>query len=299
MTLVSVILPTRNRVAFLEEALGSVLSQTHQNLECLVVDGGSTDGTQAYLDTVGDERVQVIRHEQPRGVSAARNAGLEATSGEYVVFLDDDDLLYDHAIETLLETLRGQSPNCAGVYSACRVEEQSGDSYTLPVTAGVTESYLGTNIAPSGTLLRANVIEEIGGFDEAFPACEDADFFVRVFSSYVMVGLEDPIYERREHDDHLSMDEEAMLQGHLRLLDKHGEHVSPQSRADMLSRVAHNHARLGRVRSARSYLRSAIRTYPWNLQDYYFYSLLLFGSASYDLGYRVASGLYYALNPRA
>ena len=90
--LVSVIIPTRNRAELLRRTLGTVLSQRLRELEVIVVDDASTDGTPAVLDAVADERVRTIRHPERRGVAAARNIGVDAAVGRWVAFLDDDDL---------------------------------------------------------------------------------------------------------------------------------------------------------------------------------------------------------------
>src|SRR5262245_43629644 len=89
---VSVIVPTRNRSALLSRTLRSVLRQQQVEIEVIVIDEASTDDTAALLATVDDARVRVIRHDRPRGVSAARKRGAAAAQGEWVAFVDDDDL---------------------------------------------------------------------------------------------------------------------------------------------------------------------------------------------------------------
>ncbi len=89
---VSVIVPTRNRGALLAMTLRSALRQQDVDFEVIVVDEASTDGTPAMLAAVGDGRVRVIRHDTPRGLSAARNHGAADARGDWLAFLDDDDL---------------------------------------------------------------------------------------------------------------------------------------------------------------------------------------------------------------
>jgi len=100
---VSVILPTRNRRALLEMTLRSVLGQQEVDLEVIVVDEASTDGTLAMLATEFPE-ARVIKHETARGPSAARNAGIAAATGEWILFLDDDDVLHPEHLESLVKT---------------------------------------------------------------------------------------------------------------------------------------------------------------------------------------------------
>ncbi len=89
---VSVVIPTRNRCALLARALGSVLAQTHEELEVIVVDEASTDRTPEVIAAVADPRVRLLRHEIARGAAGARNAGVKAARGRWCAFLDDDDL---------------------------------------------------------------------------------------------------------------------------------------------------------------------------------------------------------------
>jgi glycosyltransferase involved in cell wall biosynthesis len=105
MTEVSVIIPTHNRSRLLELTLKSVLWQRNVDFETIVVDDGSTDDTPRLLRSLGD-RIRVIRHEQPRGVSAARNHGIAVARGEWVAFLDDDDLWAPDKLELQLAAVR-------------------------------------------------------------------------------------------------------------------------------------------------------------------------------------------------
>jgi len=105
VTEVSVIIPTRNRSKLLEASLRSVLWQRNVDLETIVVDDGSTDDTPSVLRSLGD-RIRVVRHDRSQGVSAARNRGIAEARGEWVAFLDDDDLWAPDKLELQLQALR-------------------------------------------------------------------------------------------------------------------------------------------------------------------------------------------------
>ena len=109
MTQVSVIIPTRNRPQLLRQTLRSVFDQRWSSVEPIVVDEASGADTAAMLDEVSD-RVRTIRHNSPKGPSAARNAGIDASSGAYVLFLDDDDLLHPTHIEELVQASENLPP---------------------------------------------------------------------------------------------------------------------------------------------------------------------------------------------
>lgn len=284
--LVSVVVPTYDRRRVLQRAVESVLTQTHADLECIVVDDGSTDGTREYLRSVSDSRLRVIRRDRPFGISSARNAGVAVASGDYVVFLDDDDRLFEDAVATLVETIRGRPASCGMVYTAREDVWETGGRSERRVDEGCIRTYEATpNIGgPSCTLVRAEVFDEVGGFDESFPAREDVEFWIRLLAVFSTFGVDQALYERHHHSDQLSENAMAMLQGQRRLLDKHGHNLSSTARSSEYVLMAHAHAHLGDSREARSKLRTAIRSDPGNWTAYWLYCALTPGTFGYRCG---------------
>lgn len=297
MTFVSVIIPTYNRAEFLEDAVHSVLNQTHTELECIVVDGGSTDHTRAVLDSIDDVRLHPILRDHPRGISSARNAGLESASGDCIVFLDDDDRLETKAVQVLLDTVSGQPSTCGGAYAAQRRAYESGNSRDHTVPDGRVEHYEDARIrGPSCTLVRNDVIDDIGGFDETLPAREDVDFWIRLFNSYHLIGVNRVLYERRDHNNQLSKDTDKMATGTELLIEKHGDTLSNRKIASFYHDLAHDYAQKGLRRTARTYLRKAIQTEPTAIDNHYYHFWLHFGSAGYRVG-RAIPSMYRELHP--
>src|SRR5688572_23500515 len=99
MATVSVVIPAYNRAARIADSIKSVLAQTFQDFEIIVVDDGSTDGTAEAASTFGDPRIRVVRHSLNRGGSAARNSGIQSAAAPYVAFLDSDDEWYPIKLE--------------------------------------------------------------------------------------------------------------------------------------------------------------------------------------------------------
>ena len=202
---VSVIIPTWNRASLLARALDSVDRQTRPPEEIIVVDDGSTD------DTVALVRSRVTPPKlisQPnRGVSAARNAGIRAAAGEWVAFLDSDDEWLPEKLERQLAALgpetvlchtdeiwirRGRRVNPMQKHrkSGGRIFERS-----LPLCA----------ISPSAALVRRDLFDVVGLFDECLPACEDYDLWLRVTSRYPVLYIDEPLVMKHGgHDDQLS-----------------------------------------------------------------------------------------------
>jgi len=116
MTRVSVIIPTYNRAATLGRAIDSALEQTIDDLEVVVVDDGSTDDTESVLAAYEDPRVRTIIHATNQGANVARNTGLEHVRGEYVAFLDSDDVWHPAKLERQLAALEARSSIWVGAY---------------------------------------------------------------------------------------------------------------------------------------------------------------------------------------
>ena len=113
--LISVIIPAYNHAKYLSEAIQSVLNQTYQNFEILIVDDGSTDNTRQVVQNYTDQRIKYI-YQENRGLAASRNAGLRVTQGEYVAFLDADDIFLPHKLEVQLDWFEAH-PSCGMVFS--------------------------------------------------------------------------------------------------------------------------------------------------------------------------------------
>ena len=144
---ISVVIPLYNKAAEIERTLRSVLAQTLSPLEIIVVDDGSTDGSAAIVERVGGERVRLV-HQQNRGVSAARNRGIELSRGEYVAFLDGDDRWNPDYLQTLAAFI-AKHPDC-GAYGSKQ------ESYiAAPGTAFVFHFFLGSNFFFKTAIIKA------------------------------------------------------------------------------------------------------------------------------------------------
>ncbi len=123
--MISLIMPTYNRRATIARAVASVLAQTYADWELVVVDDGSTDGTESVVRALGDRRVRFVRDEQNRGVTAAKNRGVDEARGDFIGVLDSDDELVPTALETLLGALHTISPRLDAISCNC-VDSRTG-----------------------------------------------------------------------------------------------------------------------------------------------------------------------------
>lgn len=181
---VTVIVPTRNRLGFVTEAVNSALRQAPHVHRIVVVDDGSDDGTGAWLDGLDEPLVTAVRQPRTGGGAAARNAGFRLCDTPYVMFLDDDDVLRDGALSKLVKALTGQ-PWAAGAAGAGRRFGVTGPAERIihprvPLTRDVWREVLFCwGLYPATLLWRASVVGELGGWSEDLRRFEDRDLVLR------------------------------------------------------------------------------------------------------------------------
>jgi glycosyltransferase involved in cell wall biosynthesis len=202
---VSVVIATRNRRHLLSETIATVQDQTLGDWELIVVDDASTDDTMRHLETMDDQRVVTLRQEVHGERSAARNAGLAAARGEFVMFLDDDDLLRPSALDRLVRALRAQ-PDALAASGACRILQRNGDSVKVYRPADEHTRVIWRELlfgwwSNSGqNLYRTATIRDIGGFDPALAACEDRRMWLAVARRGPVRLVPSVVMEYRQHD---------------------------------------------------------------------------------------------------
>lgn len=200
MLRVSVIIPTYNRAALVTEAVASVLAQTRPDFELLVVDDASTDDTATALAPYA-ARIRLLRRESRGGVSAARNTGIAAARGEWLTFLDSDDLWLPEKLARQLAFL-SENPDLL----ICQTEEtwvRRGVRVNPPLThrkiGGLIfyQSLERCLVSPSAVILHRRLIEQHGGFDEDLSAAEDYDLWLRLAWRYEIGLLPEPLIVKR------------------------------------------------------------------------------------------------------
>ncbi len=190
LRMVSAIITTRNRKKMLRMALESVLSQTYDNIECIVVDDAGTDSTQEYIqDLIDKDKVQYIyiTPEESRGGNHARNVGILASRGEYIAFLDDDDEWLPTKIEKQVEAMRDQS---VGFVYCGIIREKNFDPTTRTVVplveskfkdGDISKDVLVRIIATTSTIMiRKSILDKVGLFDEELKFWQEYELSIRV-----------------------------------------------------------------------------------------------------------------------
>ena len=205
--LVSVIIPTYNRGWIIKEAIDSVLEQAFTDFELIVVDDGSDDNTADILHGFGND-IQVIRQSN-RGVSAARNRGIRAAVGRWIAFLDSDDLWLPqkllrqvdffaaHTDAMICQTQEKWIRKGVRVNPKARHHKFSGLIFERSLELCL--------VSPSAVMIRKDLFDDVGLFDESLPACEDYDLWLRISCRFPVYLIDTPlIIKRGGHADQLS-----------------------------------------------------------------------------------------------
>lgn len=191
--LVSVIMPTYKDRGGLQRAVKSVLSQTYENIELFVVDDNSpesewrTHTEKVMLEFSDNPKVHYIKHEINKNGAAARNTGINASQGEYIAFLDDDDWFLPEKIEKQVAYLEEHS-EYAGVYNFALREDKQIPTHPYEGDNSKPLLMLQTNMFTPSLCFRAEAVRAIHGFDESFRRHQDYEFLLRFFAAGYRIG---------------------------------------------------------------------------------------------------------------
>lgn len=206
--LVSAVITTYNRPSYLERAVHSVLDQTYDSIELVVVDDHSdtpASETLSGIDLSGLSAVQCLRHEENQGANAARNTGIDAASGEYLAFLDDDDRWVPEKIERQVEAFFDAPADVGAVYTGLKSDKGDGFSDSIPpvVEGNLTEALLCENVVGSLSvfMVRTDLATEVR-LDERFPCWADLEWYINLSRHAEFRRIPEPlvIYDSGSHN---------------------------------------------------------------------------------------------------
>lgn len=200
---VSVIIPTYGEPTYLENAIKSVLNQTFQNWQLIIVDDNNpnSDARKRTESLVGsyllkDNRIIYIKHEFNKNGAVARNTGFAVAKGEYIALLDSDDEYMQERLQVCLDVMKDAPADVAGVYTGCEFRRDGKVYYRhTAVSSGrfLKETLACTFMFSTGSniFVRKSVVDELNGFDPTFLRHQDYEFLVRVFEKYSLTGIPD------------------------------------------------------------------------------------------------------------
>jgi glycosyltransferase involved in cell wall biosynthesis len=222
--LVSVIIPTYNSASFVRQSVESVLRQTYDNFEVIVVDDGSTDNTEAVLLSYKDA-IRYIKKNNG-GPSGARNLGINEAKGEFIAFQDADDIWLPEKLQLQIEHFK-QNPHLGVVFTGSVRFNESGllDSnirkgYTVP-TGMIFDKLLTEHfVAMPSVMVRKSCLDEIGLFEETLIGNEDFNLYLRLARKYAFGFVNQVLVHIRIHENNLSDNLEQMCEDEIKNLDK-------------------------------------------------------------------------------
>lgn len=248
MELISVIIPTRNRREFLQQAVESVRSQTYDNIEIIVINEASQDDTNAYLKNIEDPRLKVITHSTPQGGNIARNKGFEISRGSYVAFLDDDDIWEKTKLEKQYKVFKKNNSvglvTCSSlaIYQNWDIERymNRGSNYLYSNNEAfhkmLKENFIGGASFP---LIKRECLQEVEGFRPGVTSSQETDLYLRILAKgYAVYAIEEVLVLYRVHSmNRISDNLEAKTKGLQQLFEYKKENllneISPQEAGEI------------------------------------------------------------------
>ena len=221
---ISVIVPVFNGELTIQETINSILNQTFENIEVIISNDGSTDSTLEIVSNISDSRIKILSYPNA-GVSASRNRGISQAKGEYISFMDADDLWTPDKLELQWQALQ-DNPQAAVAYSWTDYIDESSkflkSGRRIKVNGDAFSKLLVTNFLENGSnpLISKKALEKVGGFDELLPVAEDKDMWLRLAANYEFVCVEKPQILYRSSMNSLSSNLKNMEATSLKVIER-------------------------------------------------------------------------------
>jgi glycosyltransferase involved in cell wall biosynthesis len=278
MPSVSIIIPTYNRADLLPRAIDSVLCQSYQDIEIIVVDDASSDSTCNVIQKYIDKKLIYIRRSVKGGGGVSRNTGIQRAKGNYIAFLDDDDEWMPDKLLEQIQHLKG-NPRCGMVYTGYFIV----DSRTSSMAPNKKYEYVSYEallkencVGPTSTyLIRKSCFDNVGLFDESLPSCQDWDLLIRLAKRYPISVIDKPLVKYYTHNDRITTNYANTAMGKELLLSK----ILPElkSRPQALSKhyfvLGNLYCHNGNMLLGRKKLMQAIKACP-SVPKYYGYFII-------------------------
>ncbi|MDN4495103.1 glycosyltransferase family 2 protein [Ureibacillus aquaedulcis] len=285
---VSVIIPTYNRANQVLEAIQSVLNQTYQDFEILVIDDNSSDNTSQIINDLKDPRIYYYKLSKNQGAPTARNIGIKKSKGDLIAFLDSDDQWVFNKLEKQIEIINNDN-NIGLVYTGIKVINNQYEKVIKPCKRGdLSESLLKENYvgSTSSILVKKDLMIEAGGFDLTFKSCQDWDLFIKLSQKTEIDFVEQPLVLYFEHDgERISTNPKSVLDGYYKIQKKYSKLIGNLPKKDK----QHHYLNIGKrilitgintqdiqlLKQGRSQIYKSVKVFPLNSKSilFFLYSL--------------------------
>ncbi|MNK67248.1 GalNAc(5)-diNAcBac-PP-undecaprenol beta-1,3-glucosyltransferase [compost metagenome] len=209
---ITIYIPTKNRLGLLKKAIDSVIQQTYDNWELIVVNDGSTDGTKDFLDKLVSEnsKIKAIHHIESQGACVSRNDAIFSATGEFITGLDDDD---EFTTDRLAVFLENWSDEYIGLFSSWKFDEKEIPFDTKRISNLKQEDLLYGNFAGNQIFTRTKTLKSVGGFDSKFKMWQDFDCWYRVLSLGNLLFVNHPTYilDISDRDDRITNNKKEVI----------------------------------------------------------------------------------------
>ena len=232
--LVSVIMPTYNHARFIGEAIDSVLNQTYKNLELIIIDNYSEDNTEKIVSSYKDDRIKYLKFKNNGIIAASRNYGIKHSRGEYIAFLDSDDLWLPEKLEKQIKVFQ-ISNETAMLYTRFKIIEGDIISNRIFPKNGKYKSgnifkalYIRPFIACSSVMVKRNILDQVGLFDTDpdLVAIEDTDLWLRIALKDIIKCTDNlPLFLYRIHPQNISYGSVKNIRKSLIIKKRYKKHV--------------------------------------------------------------------------
>jgi glycosyltransferase involved in cell wall biosynthesis len=269
-----VIIPAYNRAGLLKRAVESVLRQTFQDFEVIIVDDASTDNTQEIIKEYNDRRINCLRHSANKGGGAARNTGIMAAGGDFIAFLDSDDEWLPQKLEKQFLAFAGLPPAYGLVYTGFwringeRRRYVPGETM-LPISGSVYKSLLNRNFAGTSTaLVKKKYLLKAGLFNESLPRFQDWELWLRLAGFCYFYYLEEALCRSHIVPGSISSDLAAKVEATELIFNRYYEDIKKDRKllADYHFRLGRDLCCLGNMPEGRRHLLQAIFACPRHLK---------------------------------
>jgi glycosyltransferase involved in cell wall biosynthesis len=224
MPKVSVVIPAYNAMTYLPQTIDSVLDQTFTDFEILVINNSSSDNIIEWVSQIQDSRITLITQEN-QGATNSRNTGILKAKGEYIAFLDADDLWEKTKLEKQVSCLE-QNPSVGLVYTWTQLIDSTGKLLKFSVTheeeGYIWEKIVIQDVVGSGScaMVRASCFEEVGLFDRDVGIADDFDMWIRIAAAYEFAVVKECLVLYRQHQNNASKNRQKVIQTHAQIIEK-------------------------------------------------------------------------------
>ncbi|NQT04137.1 MAG: glycosyltransferase [Planctomycetes bacterium] len=268
--LVSVVIPTYNRENLVGRAIKSVLSQTFEDFELIVVDDASLDNTEEVIKRFQDSRIKYVQHQKNMGAPATRNTGIRMAKGAYIGLLDDDDEWLPTKLDKQVNRFKESSGRTGVVYSGFEVRDQNGRivQTTFPALRGnLYMRLLKRNMIGGSSMIKSECFEKVGLFDRSLKSCQDWDMWLRISEYYEFDFVPEILSTIHLHGDQISSKYSSMIPGRTRMIQKHMDEFRkhPDILVIHLKRMGKLHCINGTWKEAVYWFRRALVVNPFEI----------------------------------